>query len=151
VSRAPYSTKKPKKPEYREPPTVGVTDVPLETPTQTRTTPTEGGIPREEKALPVSHFEQEHTFTQLLASRRSQKPEPPTIHGRQAPKHVADERVVVEPTSAKMVDRREVTIGQWANIPLTTIIDTVVDNRPKATGFKLEPKDKKDGAHTEEA
>ena len=63
-----------------------------------------------------------------------------------------DDKLVSEPTTAKITDRREVTIGEWANIPLTTTIDPTVDNRPKATGFKLEPKDKnRDVEYTEEA
>jgi len=153
MSRAPYSTKKPNKPEYVESPTVGVTDVTVDIPTQTRVTPSGGGIVQEEKELPISHLEEEHTFTQLLASRRSLKPETPTIHGSKAPPSPkTPEKVIGEPTSAKVTDRREVTIGQWANVSLTTNIDTVVDNRPRATGFKLLPKDKNtDVEYTEEA
>ena len=152
MSRAPYSTRKPKKPEHAEPPNVGIADVPAEVPTQTRTTPTGGGIVQEEKELPVSHLGEEHTFTQLLASRRSLKPETPTIRGRRTPPTRKDDKLVSEPTTAKITGRREVTIGEWANIPLTTTIDATVDNRPKATGFKLEPKDKNcDVEYTEEA
>lgn len=154
MSRAPYSTKKPKKPEYEEPPTVGITDVPAETPPQTRTIPTatEGGIPQTDKELSIAQLGEEHTFTHLLATRRSLKPDTPTIHGRRAPKMVENTPIISEPTTTKVTDEKTVTIGRWGNIPLTTPIDTVVDNRPRATSFKLEPKDKKrDVEYSEEA
>jgi len=147
--RAPFSGKKPKKPEYEETPIVTIDNVPVDVPPSRETAPVKGGLVDEGKQLPEAHLGEQHDFAHLLAERHRQA-ELPVIHGKEvmeAP--MPSLKVQPEPTVPELTGETEVEINRWRSIPLTTPIDTMVETKERATGYKLIPKEKKDGEHQE--
>ena len=150
MSRAPYSTKKPKV-VYEDTPIRGVSNPEMEPEQEAapKTEATRGGVVTQPKeGLPEVHLGEYHDPADRFKPRREPEPKP-VIVGRAAPIQEEPVKPVSEPTSHRLTDVIDVKPGDWGNIGLknpfggatTTLLptDTTTSGKPEATRFKVEP------------
>jgi len=144
--RVPFTSKTPKKVkrEFEEPPIVTVTNTPFEEPPKIETEATMGRLDVPEKDIKTETYLGQQTRPLTFAERlKPREPfERPKIYGRgTTPSDLPKEKPVTESTRPELTGQKKVTVDRWADIPLTTPINTLVEpvTDVRSTNYLVEP------------